>query len=68
MDETDTERCIGRDELGRLVWHAVANGGSCVEFDKESHRRQIRSRTSIAKNCGGKNSGGFAKKIQRVVC
>ena len=28
LDETDTERCMGRDELGRLVWHAVANGGS----------------------------------------
>ena len=27
LDETDTERCMGRCELGRLVWHAVANGG-----------------------------------------
>ena len=28
LDETDTERCIGLGGLGRLVWHAVANGGS----------------------------------------
>ena len=28
LAETDTERCMGRDELGRRVWHAVANGGS----------------------------------------
>ena len=28
MDETDTERCMGRYEKGWLVWHAVANGGS----------------------------------------
>ena len=28
LDETDTERCMGRDELGRLVWHAVTKGGS----------------------------------------
>ena len=28
LDETDTERWTGRDELGWLVWHVVANGGS----------------------------------------
>ena len=33
LDETDTERCMERDEQGRLVWHAVANGGSCIEVD-----------------------------------
>ena len=28
FDETDTERCLGSEELGRLEWLAVANGGS----------------------------------------
>ena len=28
LDATATERCMGLDELGRLVWHVVANGGS----------------------------------------
>ena len=28
MDETATERCMGSHELGCLVWHAAANGGS----------------------------------------
>ena len=28
FDETDIERCMGRDELGRLVWQAMAIGGS----------------------------------------
>ena len=27
QEKTDTERCLGIDELGRLVWHAVADGG-----------------------------------------
>ena len=26
LDKTDTECCTGIDELGRLVWHAVADG------------------------------------------
>ena len=26
--ERDTERCMGRYELGWLVWQAVAHGGS----------------------------------------
>ena len=34
LDETDTERCMGRDELGRPVWHAVDKCGSCVEVVK----------------------------------
>ena len=28
LHETDTEPCTGRDDLGRLAWHAVAHGGS----------------------------------------
>ena len=38
LDKTDTERCLGTIELGRFVWHAVANGGSGIEVDQESHR------------------------------
>ena len=26
LHETDTARCMTRDELGRCVWHAVADG------------------------------------------
>ena len=37
LDKTDTERCLGIDELGRLVWHFVANGGSGIEVDEEGH-------------------------------
>ena len=37
LDKTDTEWCLGIDELGRLVWHSVANGGSGMEVDKEGH-------------------------------
>ena len=37
LDETDTERILGIVELGRFVWHSVANGGSRIEVDKESH-------------------------------
>ena len=37
---------MGRDELERLVWHAVANGGYYIEIDKESQR----SGTSNAKD------------------
>ena len=40
LDETDTEWSMGRDELERLVWHAVENGGYCIEVDKESHSWQ----------------------------
>ena len=28
LDETGTERYMGREKLGRVVRHAVANGGS----------------------------------------
>ena len=35
LDKTDTGRCLGIDELGRLVWHSVANGGSGIEVDEE---------------------------------
>ena len=37
LDKTDTERCLGIDEHGRLVWHSVANGGSRIEVDEEGH-------------------------------
>ena len=37
MEKTDTERCLGIDELGRLVRHSVANGGSGIEVDEESY-------------------------------
>ena len=37
LDKTDTERCLGIDVLGRLVWHSVANGGSAIEVDEEGH-------------------------------
>ena len=37
LDKTDTERCLGIGELGRLVWHFVANGGSGIEVDEEGH-------------------------------
>ena len=33
------ERCLGIDELGWLVRHCVANGGSGIEVDEESHSR-----------------------------
>ena len=35
LDKTDTERCLGIDEKGRLVCHFVAAGGSGIEADKE---------------------------------
>ena len=28
LDETVSERCMRRHELGRFLWHAVANGSS----------------------------------------
>ena len=28
LDEIASERCMGRDELGRLAWHAETNGGT----------------------------------------
>ena len=37
LDTTDTERCLGIGELGRLGWHSAANGGSGIEVDKEGH-------------------------------
>ena len=33
LDETDTERCLGIDELGRFVWDSVADGGSRIDAD-----------------------------------
>ena len=39
LDTTDTERRL-MGELGWLVWHSVANGGSGIEVDDESHSRQ----------------------------
>ena len=49
----DTERCMGRDETG----------SACVARPELKLTRNVtadrgRRRTSIAKNCGGKNSGG----------
>ena len=37
LGETDTERCLGFDELGRFVWYSVADGGTRIEVDEESH-------------------------------
>ena len=37
LDKTDTERCLRIDELGRIVWHSVANLGSGIEVDEEGH-------------------------------
>ena len=37
LDETDTERCMERDDLVRLLWDSVADGGSRIEVDEESH-------------------------------
>ena len=37
LDETDTERCLGIDKLGRFVCHSVANGASGIEADEEGH-------------------------------
>ena len=28
---------LGIDQLGRFVWHSVANGGSGIEVDEEGH-------------------------------
>ena len=30
-------QCLGIDELGRFEWHSVADGGSRIEDDEESH-------------------------------
>ena len=38
---------MGRDELGRFVWYSVADGGSGIEVDEESHSRQRRSGTPL---------------------
>ena len=38
ISKTDTERCLGIDELGRFVWHSVANVGSGSEVEEEGHR------------------------------
>ena len=51
LDKTDTKRCLGIDELGRFVWHSVADGGSRIEVDEESHSRQKKEGDSIAKDC-----------------
>ena len=37
LNKTDTEWCLGIDELGRFVWHSVADGGSRIKVDEESH-------------------------------
>ena len=37
LEKTDTEWCLGIDELGRFVWHSVADGGSRTEVGDESH-------------------------------
>ena len=37
LDKTDTERCLGIDELERFVRHSVADGGSRIEVGEESH-------------------------------
>ena len=52
LDKTDTERCLGVDELGLLVWRSVANDGCGIDVDKEGHSGQRRSGTLIAKDCG----------------
>ena len=30
LDKTDTERYLGIDEVGKFVWHSVADGGSRI--------------------------------------
>ena len=35
LEKTDTERCLGIDELGRFVWHSVANSGSELKLTKK---------------------------------
>ena len=35
LDETDTERCLGIDELGMFVRHSVADGGSELKLTKK---------------------------------
>ena len=47
FDKTDTEQCLGIGELGRLVWHSVANGGPGIEVDEEGLSRRRRSGTPI---------------------
>ena len=37
LDKTDTKRRPGTDDLGRFVWHSVADGGSSIEVDEECH-------------------------------
>ena len=37
LDKTDIEGCLGIDELGRFVWHSVADGGSRIDVDEDSH-------------------------------
>ena len=37
LDVTEIGRCMGRDDLGRLLGHAVADGGSRIEVDEESY-------------------------------
>ena len=33
LDETDTERCLGINDLGRFVWYSVVDGGPRIEVD-----------------------------------
>ena len=46
LDKTATEWSMGCYELGWLVWHSVADGGSWVEFDEENHIGQRLSGTT----------------------
>ena len=57
---------MGRDELERLVWHAVANGGDYIEIDKESQR----SGTSNAKDIEAHGHTGELARLctARIAC
>ena len=37
LNDKDTERCLGIDQLGRFVWYSVGDGGSRIEVDEGSH-------------------------------
>ena len=50
---------MGADELEWLVWNAVANGGYCIEVDKESQR----SGTSIAKDIEARGHTGELSRL-----
>ena len=48
--KTDTERCLGIDELGSFVWHSVADGGSRI--DEEGHSRQQQTEEMLQQTAG----------------